>query len=100
MNARNSFHSGIGARTIKCSVGYNHYGCREAAMNKDICSDRCPECGQREDWEYIILYCKISRIKEEYIHELHSKLKSNMHTAEEYNIIDMIMINIEAYLKQ
>ena len=39
MNTRNSFHCRTRAGTIKCSVEYNHYGCREVVINKDIYRD-------------------------------------------------------------
>ena len=39
-------------------------------------------------------------MKKEYIHELYSELKSNTHVAEDNNIINIIIIDIEAYSKQ
>ena len=48
INARNMFHKGIGAGTLKCVTGYNHCGIRNKMINNGLASDKCPRCGQEE----------------------------------------------------
>ena len=36
MEARNTFHEGVGAETLKCVTGHNHCGCRNEKFNKGL----------------------------------------------------------------
>jgi len=55
LEARNTFHEGIRAGTLKCIAGFNYYGCRNKKINEGLVSDRCPRCNQVETWEHVIL---------------------------------------------
>ena len=49
MDARNCFHEGVGVGTLKCVVGYNHYGRRNQIVNKELVGSKCPRCEREED---------------------------------------------------
>ena len=36
LEARNAFHKGVGAGTLKCVTGYNHCGCRNNIINEGL----------------------------------------------------------------
>jgi hypothetical protein len=42
IEARNVFHEGVGAGTLKCVVGFNYYGIRDKAINGRLTDDKCP----------------------------------------------------------
>ena len=74
LEARNCFNSGVGAGTLKCVYGYNHHGERNSKINKGLVQTTCPRCGDKEDWEHIILCQSISNLKDQYVSELNAKL--------------------------
>ena len=44
LEARNTFHERVRARTLKCVMGYNHYGCRDKKINNNLIDDKYPRC--------------------------------------------------------
>jgi len=48
IEVRNVFHEGVGAGTLKCVVGFNHYGIRDKAINRGLTDDKCLQCQCRE----------------------------------------------------
>ena len=48
-NARNYFYRGVGARTLKCMLGYNHHGKWNCMVNKGLTSSLCLRCNEQED---------------------------------------------------
>ena len=46
---------------MKCIVGFNHHGTRDALINKNI-TDKCDACGMKEDWQHILL-CPMARME-------------------------------------
>ena len=55
-DARNCFHRGVGAGTLKCIMGYNYHGRRNKLVNKELTGSKCPRCKYKEDQEHVILY--------------------------------------------
>ena len=99
-DARNCFHGGVGARTLKCVYGFNHHGKRNTLINKGMVDSKCPRCGEDEDWEHVITCPSIQNIKEQYIDKLKEKLQKiarNEHDKEE---VELIIDDIETYVMQ
>jgi len=48
IEARNMFHQGVGAGTLKYVTRYNHYEYRDKQINAGLVEDRCPRYQQRE----------------------------------------------------
>ena len=44
LEARNTFHEGVGARILKCVTGYNHYSFRNKKINNNLIDEKCPRC--------------------------------------------------------
>ena len=80
LEARNTFHEGIGAGILKCVIGYNHHKSRNKKINQGVVSNRCPRCNQRESREYVILCKGIEAMKLDYITKLEEKIKKVKHT--------------------
>ena len=49
MDVRNYFHEGVGARILKCIIGYNHHGKRNQIVNNGLVENKCPRCEREED---------------------------------------------------
>ena len=72
---RNCFHEGVGIRTLKCIVGYNHYRRRNKIVNNGLVENKCSRCKREEDWEHVILCQGIAEIKDQCATELNEKLR-------------------------
>ena len=89
LEARNVFHEGIGAGTLKCISGFNHYGDRDKAMNNNLTSNRCP----------IITCAVIKPMRIAHMQSLKSdmqKVKNCIHIEEPVNLM---LTDIENYLQ-
>ena len=98
--ARNCFGGGAGIGTIKCVNGYNHHGVRNAKINQGLCSDSCPRCGRKEDWEHVMLCEGINELKKEFIIEVEEKIKEEKVNDDEMQQVEWIMKDIKKYLYQ
>ena len=55
VKARSTFKiNKITTSMMKCAHGNNHYGERDAIMNKDITNQECPRCNEIESWNHVI----------------------------------------------
>ena len=99
LEARNVFHDGTGAGTLKCVVGFNHYGERDMTINSGLTDSKCPRCQSREDWEHVILCSAIQEQKEKYIQTLKSKIAKVKNIQHLEEPISWIVGDIEQYLK-
>ena len=61
---REFFYEGIGAGTLKCSIGHNYFGERNYEIDKGTMSKRCPRCHQVESWEHVVTFPGIDNAKE------------------------------------
>ena len=48
LEARNTFHKEVGAGTLKCIIGFNHYGSRDNKINSRLIGNKCPRYSQEE----------------------------------------------------
>ena len=46
LEARNTFHEGVGLVTLKCVTGHNHCGYRNRKINNELVENRCPRCNK------------------------------------------------------
>ena len=58
MEAKNAFHEGVGAGTVKCVIGHNHCNYRNKKINNELIDSRCPRCNEIETWEHVTL-CEV-----------------------------------------
>jgi len=96
--ARNSFSGGVGEGTIKCVWGYNHHGVRNAMINKNLCSNRCPRCENVEDWEHVITCPAIDHLQCEYIKEIKEKGNKIIHSDDDKQLFKLIIEDVTQYL--
>ena len=96
--ARNSFSSGVGAGTIKCVWGYNHHGIRNAMINRNLVSSKCPRCNNVEDWEHVITCPAIDQLQKEYLKEIKEKGDKIIHTHEDKELFKLILNDVTQYL--
>ena len=75
VEARNTFHEGVGAGTLKYITGQNHYGCRHKKTNNELVDKRCPRCNKIKTWEHVMLCKEIETMKEKYVKILEEKIK-------------------------
>ena len=75
MEARNTSHEGVGAGTLKCVTGHNHYGLRNRKINNRLVENRFPKCDEIETWEHVTSCEVIEVIKEKYLKNLEEKIK-------------------------
>ena len=98
MEARNVFHEGVGAGTLKCVAGYNHYGKRNRTINKEMIGEECPRCQSKETWEHIILCDGAYQLKENYINKLKDKIDKVKGKEQLSNEIQWMLSDINNYL--
>ena len=67
VEARNMFHQGVGAGTLKCVTRYNHHGYRDKRINTRLVEDRYPRCQQSKLWKHVILCGFITLMRNKYI---------------------------------
>ena len=65
--ARKTFYERVGAGTLKCLTGFNHYGCRDEKLNKGLVTNKCHKCNEIENWRRVILYEGVEDLKEKHI---------------------------------
>ena len=98
MEAKNTFHEGVGAGTLKCITGFNQYGTRDSQINKGLVCDKCPRCSLQETWEHVILCDGITSLKEKYLDNLKKDIRK-MNNIEHLNEpIERILKELEQYL--
>ena len=74
LDARRQFH-GATRSTVKCMIGFNHYGARHKMINKKLTSTECLRCSENETWEYVVQCRAIANKNRMFINELTQELK-------------------------
>ena len=76
---------------IKCANGYNHYGQRDTAMNKQQCNGECPRCSKNESWEYVVQCKEIRHLRKDFVKNLLIEmLKERPKEVDRIDIFDII----------
>jgi len=97
--ARNCFAGGVGVSTLKCVAGYNHHGCRNNKINSGLIDNKCPICGEIEDWKHIVRCQGIDQMKEAYLIDLENELKKVKGVHQERETVNHILSDINTYIK-
>jgi len=100
IEARNTFHEGVGAGTLKCITGFNHYGTRNEHINNGMVSNRCPRCNREESWEHVILCESIEELKVKYIKTLEEKINKIKRLETVREQVDLMLSDIKQYLME
>ena len=53
----------------KCAHGHNHYGERDALINKDVTNQECPRCNETESWDQVLKYKNTMKMHVEHAKE-------------------------------
>ena len=99
MNAHNCFHGRVGVGTLNCVAGYNLHGRRNSAINKGLVSLKYPRCGEEEDWQHVITCQSIDHLKDQYVVNLESKLGKVAKEEIDREIIQLIIADINQYIR-
>ena len=91
VEAQNTFPMNkVTASIIKCANGYNHYGLRDATINKNMINSEYPQCSLPESWEHMVKCRKTKELRRVFIKELLIKmLKNKPRDINEMNIFDI-----------
>ena len=60
----------VTASMIACSHGFNHYGERDAMINKMMTTMECPLCNEKETWEHVVQHRETKACRKEFIKDL------------------------------
>ena len=59
---------------IKCVHGFNHFGTRSVAINKNEFDKSCPRCSKVENWEHVVRCVKTAEFRKDFITEMATEL--------------------------
>lgn len=92
LEARRTFNSKeVTPSIIKCAHGFNHYGVRDALINKGLTEEECPRCNQVETWDHVIKCGKVRSLQREFVKETTEELlKQKNEKVEEETILEMM----------
>ena len=100
LEARRAFNNkDVTPSVIKCTHGFNHYGVRDAAINKGVTEVECPRCNQIETWDHVIRCGKVLLMQVEFVKETIKELRKHAKEDVDNEIIIKMMKDMVKYFK-
>ena len=72
----NCINGGARSGTLKYVTGYNHYRARNIYVNKELCTNKCPQYNDNENQEYVTRCGSINKIRNEYTNIIEEDLNT------------------------
>ena len=67
--------------------GYNHYGLRDAMINKNMVDSCCPRCNEVETWDHVVKCAETMNLRREFIEKLLLEMLKNKGTIDANEIM-------------